>query len=119
MSTLKTIFLAALVSSSLGFLSPSFFTNGAIDRSAQPVTALPKAASHDVAGAAEIDIPATPAAHFILEMYGEVPPRSEGFLTTSENAGVPPRSVIVVPHLFTVIFAPKVSRYISKSVLNI
>lgn len=119
MSTLKTIFSAALVFSSLVFLSPNLFTNGAIDWSARPVTALPKAASHDVAGNAAIEIPATTAAHFILEIYGELPPRSESFLTASENAGVPARSVIVVPHLFTVIFAPKVSRYISKSVLNI
>jgi hypothetical protein len=121
MSRVKTILLAALVLLSLAFLSPSLFTSGAIDRSAQPIPAVLKATSHDNAGAAKakINIPATTAAQFILEMYGELPPRSEGFLTTSENAGVARPSVIVVPHVFLGILAPKVSRYISKSVLNI
>jgi hypothetical protein len=119
MSRVKTIFLAVLVLSSLGFLSPSLFTSGVFCWSAQPVPALPKVASHTLAGAAEIDIPTTTAAHYILEIYGELAPRSEGFFTVNDNAVVPPRSVIVVPLLFTMIFAPKVSRYISISVLNI
>jgi hypothetical protein len=119
MSCVKTILLAALVLLSLEFLSPSLFTNRIFARTAQPIPPLLKAASHDDGSAAKIDFPATTAARFVLEMYGELTPRSGVFLTAKENAGVSPRSVIVVPHFFTMIFAPKVSRHISKSVLNI
>ena len=119
MSRVKTILLAALVLLSLEFLAPSFFTNRVFYRSAQPIPAQLQAASRDDAGAARIDIPATTAAQFALEMYGELTPRSAGFFTAKENPGVPPRRVIVVRQLFTMIFAPKVSRHISKSVLNI
>jgi hypothetical protein len=119
MSRVKTILLAALVLLSLEFLSPSLFTNGVFSRTAPAIPALLKAASHDHASAAKIDFPATKAAHFVLEMDGELTPRSGGFLTAKETAGVSPRIVIVVRHFSTMIFAPNVSRCISKSVLNI
>jgi hypothetical protein len=119
MSRVKTILLAALVLLSLEFLSPSPFTNRVFYRSAQPIPVKLTPISHNVAGAAKIDIPATTAADLVLEMYGELTPRSGSVLVSNENAGVARRSVIVVPHVFIVILAPKVSRYISKSVLNI
>jgi len=119
MSCVKTILLAALVLLSVEFLSLSLFANGIFARTAQPISPLLRTAPHDDASAAQIDFPATTAVRFVLEMYGELTPRSGDFLTAKENAGVSPRNVIVVPYLFTMIFAPKVSRYISKSVLNI
>jgi hypothetical protein len=121
MSRMKTILLAVLGLLSLEFFSPSLFTNGVFYRSAQPIPAALKATSHDNAGAAKakLNIPATTAADLVLETFGELTPRSEIVLIANENAGVATRSVIVVPHVFRVIFAPKVSRYISKSVLNI
>lgn len=121
MSRVKTILLASLVLLSLEFLSPSLFTNGVFYRSAKPIPAVLKASSHDNAGAAKAKInnPATTAADLLLEIYGELTPRWESVLASNEKAGVAPRSVIVVPHEFSVIFAPKVSRYISISVLNI
>ena len=119
MSCVKKILLAALVLLSLEFLSLGLFTNGIFSRTAEPIPPLQKAASHGDANAAKLDVPATTAAVFVLETYGELTPRSGGFLTVKETAGVSPRSVIVVPHCFRMIFAPKVSRYIAKSVLNI
>lgn len=111
--------MATLVLLSVEFLSLSLFTNEIFARTAQPISPLLKTASHDDASAAKIDFPVTTAARFVLEMYAELTPRSEGFLTAKVNAGVAPRSVIVVRYFFTMIFAPKVSRYIAKSVLNI
>jgi hypothetical protein len=119
MSRVKTIFLVALVLLSLEFLSPSLFTNGVFYRSAQPIPVPLKPVSHDDANAAKIGIPATTAADLVLEIYGELTPRSESVLASNENTGVARPSDFVVPHVITVIFAPKVSRYISKSVLNI
>ena len=114
----KTILLAALALFSLGSLSLSFFTNEVFSRTARPI-ALLNTASDDDARAGKIDFPATTAAHFDLQISGELMPRPGGFLTAKESAGVSPRSVIVVRDFSTMIFAPKVSRYISKSVLNI
>ena len=119
MSFVKTILLAALVLLSLESLSLSLFTKGVLSRTARPIPPLLNAAPHDDASAGEIDFPATTAAHFDLQISGELTPRSGGFLTAKETAGVLPRRVIVVPHFSTMIFTPKVSRYISKSVLNI
>lgn len=121
MSRVKTVLLAALVLLSLEFLSPSPFTNRVYYRSAQPISVKLTPISHNVAGAAKakINIPAITAADLVLEIYGELTPRSESALASNEKAGIAARSVIVVPHVFRVIFAPKVSRYISKSVLNI
>jgi hypothetical protein len=115
--TMKTILLAALALLSLESLSLSLFTKGVFSQTARPFAPLLNTASHDHAGAGKIDFPATTAAHFDLQIFGELMPRPAGFLTAKEN--VSPRSVIVVRHFPTMIFAPKVPRYISKSVLNI
>ena len=117
-NTTKTILLAALALLSLESLSLSLFTNGVFSRTARPIPLL-NTASHDDARAGKIDFPATTAVHFDLQISGELMPRPAGFLTAKETAGVSPRSVIVVRHFPTMIFAPKVPRYISKSVLNI
>jgi hypothetical protein len=118
MSFVKTILLAALVLLSFESFSLSLFTKGVLSRTARPIPPLLNAAPHDDASAAKMD-PARTAAHFDLQMYGELTPRSGGFLIAKETAGVLPRRVIVVPHFSTMIFTPKLSRYISKSVLNI
>jgi hypothetical protein len=119
MSRAKKILLAALVLSSLEFLSRDLFTDGIFSRAAQPFPALLNTGSHGGAGAAKLDFPATPAGRFVLEVYGEPTPRSGGFLTAKETAGVSRPSVTLVAHFFRMIFAPKVSLYISNSVLNI
>jgi hypothetical protein len=91
--------LAALALLSLESVSLSLFTQGVFSRTRRPIP------------------PA--AAHFDLQISGELMSRPEGFLTAKENAGVSPRGVIVVRHFSTMVLAPKVPRYISKSVLNI
>jgi hypothetical protein len=68
--------------------------------------------------AVELDSPAETEDRFV-ERYGERTPRSGYFLTAKKNAGVSPRSFVVVPLFFSINLAPKVSRYIFKSVLNI
>jgi hypothetical protein len=116
---IKTILLVALALFSLEPLSLSVFTKEVFSRTARPIPPLLNSASHDDSTAGKIDFPATTAVHFDLQISGELMPRSGGFLTAKENAGVSPRSVIVVRHFSTMIFAPKVPRYIFKSVLNI
>jgi hypothetical protein len=115
----KTILLAALALLSLESVSPSLFTQGVFSRTARPIPPLLNTASSDDARAGKIDFPATTAAHFDLQISGELMPGPGGFLTAKENADVSPRGVLVVRHFSTMIFAPKVPRYISKSVLNI
>jgi len=115
----KKILLAALVLSSVEFLSLSFFTNEIFARTAQPISPGLNTGAHGDAGAAKIDLPVTTAVGFVTAMYGELTPRSTGFLSANENAGIVPRNVVVVRYFFTTIFAPKVSRYIANSVLII
>lgn len=119
MSRVKKIILAALVLSSLQFLSLSVFIKGAFCQSAQLDPALPKPSFPEDAGDAKIDVPMTAAAQSAFEIYGDLTQRLGGFLISNETLRVSPRMVIVVPRLFTLISAPKVSRGISKSVFNI
>ena len=116
---MKKIFLAALILSSVEILSLSFVTNEIFAGTAQPILSFLNTASHRDAGAARIDFPATTVTRFVLAIYGEVTPRSEGFFTAKENPSVMPPSVAVMRYFFTMNFAPKVSRYIANSVLNI
>jgi hypothetical protein len=116
---MKTILLAALALLSLESLSLTLFNKEVFSRTARPIPPLLNTASHDDARAGKIDFPATTAAHFDLQISGELMLRPAGFLIAKEAAGVSPRSVIVVRHFSTMIFAPKVPHYISKSVLNI
>ena len=114
----KTLFvLSALFS--LEFLSLGFFTNGIFSWTARHVPPLLNAASHTNARAVKLDSPVRTDGRFVFEKYGELTPRSAGFLTAKENAEFRLRSVMVVPLRFRIILAPKVSRYIAKSVLNI
>jgi hypothetical protein len=114
----KTLFvLSALFS--LEFLSLGFFTNGIFSWTARHVPPMLKAARHSPDSAVKLDSPAKTDSRFVLERYAEQTPRSAGCLTANENTEFSPRNLRVVPLRFRIILAPKVSRYISKSVLNI
>ena len=114
----KTLFvLSALFS--LEFLSPGFFTNGSFSWTARHVPPLLNAAAHISARAVKLDSLVKIDCAFVLERYGEPTPQPEGFITARGNAEASRRSAIVAPLFVKIILAPKVSRYISKSVLNI
>jgi hypothetical protein len=119
MSRVKKKLSALSVLFSLEFLSLGFLANGAFSWSTQHVLPLLKVASHTDAGAMTLDSPAKTDGRFVLERYSEPTPRSGSFLTAKENAKVSLRSFVIIRLFFRIILAPKVSRYISKSVLNI
>ena len=117
MSRVKKKFSVLSVLLSLEFLFLGFFINGIFSWSNQHPPPSLKAASH-MDGKAVIASPAKTEGGFV-ERSGELTPRSGDFLTAKKNAGVSHRSFIVVPLFFSINLAPKVSRYILKSVLNI
>jgi hypothetical protein len=117
MSRVKKTALALAVLFSLQFLSLGLFTNGTFSWTDQYVPPLLKAVSHTDAGVVKLDSAAKTDGAFIFERHGELTPRSGGFLAAKEPAEVFLQSFIVVPLFFRIILAPKVSRYISKSVL--
>jgi hypothetical protein len=119
MSRVKKKLSALSVLFGLEFLSLGFLTNGTFSWSTQYVPPLLKAASHTHARAVKLDSPAKTDGRFVLERYGEPTPRSRVFLTAKENAKVSLRRFVVVRLFSRIILALKVSRYISKSVLNI
>jgi hypothetical protein len=113
MSRIKRRLSAAFVLLSLEFLNRVFWSI------AQPIPVLLQTSSYESYGAARINISPTTAADLVLKIYGEPTPPAAGFFSANRKAGTSPRSVRVVPHSFNVMFAPKVSRYVSKTVLNI
>jgi len=114
----KTLFvLSALFS--LEFLSLGFFTNGIFAWTVRHVPPMLRAAPHSPDSAVKLNSPAKTDSCLVLERYAELTPHSAGFLTANENAGFSLRNLRVVPLRFRIILAPKVSRYISNSVLNI
>jgi hypothetical protein len=117
MSRVKKQLSALSLLFSLEILSLGFFANGTFSWSTQHVLPLLKVASHTDDGAVTLDSPAKPDGGFVLEKYGELTPRSGDFLAAKETAEVFLQSFIVVPLSFRFILAPKVSRYLSKSVL--
>ena len=117
MSRVKKTALSLSVLFSLGFLSLGLFTNRTLSWTSQYVPPLLKEALHTDASAVKLASPAKTDAGFVLERYGELTPRSGGFLAAKETAEVFLQSFIVVPLSFRFILAPKVSRYLSKSVL--
>jgi len=119
MSRVKKTLFALAVLFSLEFLSLGFFTDGIFSWTNQHVPPLLEAASHANASAVKLDSLAKTDRRFALERCDDATPRSRGFLTVKENAEFSLRSFMVVPFRFRIILAPKVSRYISKSVLNI
>jgi hypothetical protein len=117
MSRLKNKLAALSVLFSLEFLSLGLFTNGTFSWTRQYVPPLLKEALHTDASAVKLDSPAKTDGGFILESSGEPIPSSGVFLTAKENVGISHRSFVVSALFFKIILAPKVSRYISKSVL--
>ena len=111
----KLVALSALFA--LEFLSLGFFTNGTFSWATHYVPRLLKATLYAHGRAAKLDSPARADGAFVLESSGEPIPSSGVFLTTKENVGISHRSFVVSPLFFQIILAPKVSRYISKSVL--
>lgn len=103
---------------SLGFLSQGFFTYGTFSWTAQHVPPLLNASPTD-AGVVKLYSAAKAGGGIDLTAYDEPMPRSGNFLTAREIGEASVISFIIVPFRFRIIFAPKVSRYISKSVLNI
>jgi len=115
MSRLKEKLVALAVVFSVGFLSLGFFANRAFSRAALS----PLNTSHANLSAIKLASLAKTAGCFVLKEYDELTPRSGNFLTAKETAQFSLRRYTVVPFRFRIILAPKVSRYISKSVLNI
>ena len=118
MSRVKTKLSVLSVLLSLEVLCLGVFINGTFSWSNQHPPSSLKAASHTAGKAVKLDSPAKTEGRFV-ERYGELTPRSGDFLSAKKNAGVSHRSFILVPLFFRINLAPKVSRYIFKSVLNI
>ncbi len=116
MSRVKKTALALSVLFSLEFLFLGLFTNGT-SWTNQYVPPLLKMALYADASAVKLDSPAKTDGGFVLERYGELTPRLGDCLAVKETAEVFLQSFIVVPLSFRIILAPKVSRYLSKSVL--
>lgn len=119
MSRVKKILFVGSVLLSLEFLSPGFFIYRTFAWSNQHVPPLLTAIPLGGASPIRLESPAKTDGSFVLEKDGEITPRSRGFLTTIEPAQVFLRNFVVVPFPFRIILTPKVSRYISKSVLNL
>jgi hypothetical protein len=117
MSRVKKKLAALAVLFSLEFLFLGLFTNGTFSWTRQYIPPLLKETLHTDAGVVKLDSPAQTDGGFVLERYGELTPRSGEFLAAKETAEVFLQSFIVVPLSFRFILAPKVSRYLSKSVL--
>jgi hypothetical protein len=119
MSRVKQKLSVLSVLFSVEFLSLGVFTIGTFSWSTQHVPPLLEAASHAHARAVKLDSPPETDGRFVLESDGEPKAPSATFLTTNDPAQVFLRSFVVVPLFFRIILTPKVSRYISKSVLNL
>lgn len=114
----KTLFvLPALFG--LEFLFLGFFTNGIFSWTVRHVTPLLKGAPRTPESTVELNFPAKTVRRCVLEGYTEPTSRSAEFLTPNQNAKFSLKNLTTVPLRFRIILAPKVSRYISKSVLNI
>ena len=106
----------------VGLVQPRIPLSGVVPqrdflRTNQYVPPLLRAASHTDARVVKLVSPAKTDGAPVLENYGEVTPGSGSFLAANETAEVFLQSFIVVPLSFRFILAPKVSRYLYKSVL--
>jgi hypothetical protein len=119
MSRVKKQLVALAALFSLEFLSLGLLTNGTFSWIHQYVPPLLKEAPHADARAVSLDSPANTQGNLIRQSYGEPAPQPGVFLSAKEHIGASLRSSVVNPLFLRIIFAPKVSRYISKSVLNL
>jgi hypothetical protein len=117
MSRVNNKLVALAVLFSLEFLSLGLFTNGTFSWTNQYVSPLLKAVSYADASAVKLVSPAKTDGHFRFESSGQPTPPSGVFSTAKAIVGISHRSFVVSPFFLRTIFAPKVSLYISKSVL--
>ncbi|HYA27225.1 MAG TPA: hypothetical protein VEI95_00300 [Acidobacteriota bacterium] len=119
MSRTKKILFVVSFLISAEFFSLPFITQGTFSWTTQHNPSRLKAAAHADANTVELASPAKTDGRSVLEMSDELSPRSGGFLTAKANAEFRFSGSTAMPHRFRTHFAPKVSRYITKSVLNI
>jgi hypothetical protein len=119
MSRTKKIFFVVSVLFSAEFLCQPFLTDGRFSRIIRHIPAQIEAASRSNSSTVKSDSPAKTAGRLVLELPDEPNPRPAGFLTANAKADFPFRCSLAALHRFRTILAPKVSRYIAKSVLNI
>jgi len=115
MSRVKKKLVALAVLFSFEFLSLSLFTGGTFSWTKQHIPA----AVETGAGVFKLDSPATTDGGLVRESYGEPTSRPAGFFIVTENLGIFIRSFVVRSLFFRIALAPKLSRFISKSVLNL
>jgi hypothetical protein len=104
---------------SFGLLSLGFFIRGTFSWTTEHFPPLVNTASRTDAGVAKSYSLAKADGRVELNAYDEPPPRLGKLLTARVSGKASVISFVIVSFRFRIIFAPKVSRYISKSVLNI
>ena len=115
MSRVKKKLTALAVLFTLEFLSLGLCTNGSFSWSNRYILA----ATQTYATTVKLGSPAKTDDGFVFGSYGESTPSSGIFLTAKESLEISARSFFARPFFYRIILAPKVSRYISKSVLNL
>jgi hypothetical protein len=119
MTRTKKVLFVVSVMFSTEFLCLPLLTSGTFSSTVQRVPPVLKAASHRNANTFKSRSPAKTDGSSVLEVSDEQTPRPAGFLTTKANGEFHVKRSVAAPHRFRTILAPKVSRYIAKSVLNI
>jgi len=117
MSRVKKKLAALAVLFTLEFLSLGLCTNGSFSFSNQYILV----ATQTDATTVKLASPAKAKTDdvFVSGSNGEPTSRSGAFLTAKESLEISARSFVASPLFCRIILAPKVSRYISKSVLNL
>jgi len=113
MSRVKKKLAALAVLFTLEFLSLGLRTNGSFSWSNRNILA----ATQTDATTVKLGSPAK--TDDVFGSNGEPTSRSGAFLTAKESLEISARSFVASPFFCRIILAPKVSRYISKSVLNL
>jgi hypothetical protein len=103
----------------LEFIPSAFFADGILAARTLHVSPLLTSAPKSDAAPFELGSPAEADGRFGFERYGEPTRRAGDFLTERNRPRLIQRSLPVVPRLFRITLAPKVSRCIRHSVLNI
>jgi hypothetical protein len=116
--TKKILFVVSMLFSAESICLP-FLTYGTASWTIRHNPPLLKAASHRNTNTFKLESPAKTEGRSVLEISDEPTPRSVEFLTANAKPEYRFRSSMAAPHHFRTILAPKVSRYIAKSVLNI
>jgi hypothetical protein len=102
---------------SLGFLSPVFFTYGALSWATRHLAPLLNAPS--AATVVKWYSPLSNASRHDFRAASEQEPCAEGVLSTKQKTEFSLKNLIILPIRSKFILACKIPRYISKSVLNL